>query len=105
MARREQGRRWSAVEAGAMLAEQLASGRTVEAFSRERGLCSQRLRWWRKRLGKEGSPSTFVPVRIVEGARAEVAFEVALRSGHVVRMVGCDVDALRALVTALEGGC
>lgn len=47
-------RQWDETTARAVLAEFDASGLTMTAFARERGLCVQRVRRWRDRL--EASP-------------------------------------------------
>lgn len=106
MSRREIAKRWSAEEARAVLGEFASSGLTLEEFARSQGLCSQRLRWWRKRLGGGHVVGAVLPVRVVQSAQKPVvAVEVALRSGHVMRVLGFDVESLQALIAALEGSC
>jgi transposase-like protein len=102
------GERWTSSVAQRILAEQERSGLSVAAFARTRGLHGNRLRWWRKQLGKGlGDVPAVLPVRVVEAEKVAVApasVEVVLRgSGHTLRFNGAvDVGALVAL---LEGGC
>jgi hypothetical protein len=42
--------RWSAVEAERELANWGASGKSLTAYARERGLNAQRLHWWKARV-------------------------------------------------------
>lgn len=50
------------------------------------------------------TPPVFVPVRLIEEARASSALEVVLRGGRVVRVpAGFAAAALRELVAVLEG--
>ena len=100
------GERWTSSMAQRILSEQERSGLSVEAFARVHGCSGNRLRWWRKQLGKGALPG-LLPVRVVAPERPRVAsagVEVMLRgSGHTLRLVGAvDVGALVAL---LEGGC
>jgi transposase-like protein len=70
------GRRWSEGEARRVIAACEVSGESVAEFASPHGIDSQRLYWWRRRLGGsvcELSPTTtakFVPVTIREGSAA-----------------------------------
>jgi transposase-like protein len=99
------GRRWSAEDARAVLAELDGSGLSVEEFAGGAGLDAKRLYRWRRRL-RDAGHSLFVEVT----ARAPSAqgrtdgFEVELDNGRRVRVpVGFDAGELRRLVEALEG--
>lgn len=101
---------WSESDAREELALLKASGQSLAKFARSRGYDDSRLRWWRKRLG-DGGPlraTALVPVHVVgvDKAATETPVEVALGSGHVVRVRrGFDADALASVVRALDGSC
>ena len=44
-------RQWTAAEARRVLDAWRASGLPLATFARKRGLCAERVRWWRQRLG------------------------------------------------------
>ena len=98
-------RRWTEDSARAVLAAQSASGLSVAVFAAREGLDPQRLYFWRRRLGNSTEPSeapTFIEVR---PATSRELVEIALRSGHVIRVAeSIDADVLRRLVDALEEG-
>jgi hypothetical protein len=89
-----------------------ASGPTVRAFCRDRGLHEKRFYTWRRTLGQspvcrpESSPSHapaagFVPVRVVPDA----SVEVVLPGGVTVRLpLSADPPHAARLVAALRGG-
>jgi transposase-like protein len=96
-------RRWSPAEGRAALAALSASGLSTSAFAAREGLDVQRLRSWSRRLApaahKERPRSAFVEVV----PRAAERVEIALRSGHVLRVAeSIDTATLRRLVEALE---
>ena len=95
-------RRWSAVEARAVLDLQVASGLGLEHFAVAQGLDPQRLRRWRAQLGEEGPPS-FVELTPLPALASAPAIEVQLRSGRVVRVRdGFSAETLRRVVAALD---
>jgi len=98
-------RRWTENDGRTVLAAQDASGLSVPAFAAREGLDPQRLYFWRRRLGNSAEPSeapTFIEVR---PAAARELVEIALRSGHVIRVAeSIDAGVLRRLVDALEDG-
>lgn len=58
-------KRWSEAEARHVLATWEASGKSIGAFARAKGVTAQRLYWWRERLAKKmDAPAAppFVPV-------------------------------------------
>lgn len=104
LARLVRQRRWNREEAGAVLKQLDASGQSVREFAERHGVDVQRLYRWRVELGSappaSGSAPAFVEIKPV----AREAMEVALRSGHVVRVPdGFSEEALRRVVAVLEG--
>ena len=89
-----------------------ASGSSIRAFCRRRGIAEPSFYFWRRELvgrkngrgsnqgeGFAASPAAFVPVRVV----ATEPIEVVVRSGQVVRVSPTfDAAHLRAVVAALE---
>jgi hypothetical protein len=110
MANRKQTQRkhWSEKHARQLLAEQAASGETMTAFARGRGLWPQRLWRWKKVLAvaegeplgpQRGSPApAFVPV-VLTAASPELAAEVELGGG--VRVKLCRLEPAAAHWVAL----
>ncbi len=94
----------------ALLAEQEASGRSVAAFSRERGLnpwCLYDLRRRQRRREsakrRVGEPPAFVPVQLIGEPAATGALEVVLGHGRRIQVpCGFDERELRRLVEVLE---
>jgi transposase-like protein len=93
-------RRWSAENARAVLEHLDASAMTVREFAARHGLDAQRLNRWRSQLA---SARPTPPPRFVE-IRRPATIEVALRSGHVVRVPdGFAEETLRRVVAVLDG--
>jgi transposase-like protein len=95
-------RRWGAKEARAILKRLEGSGLSVREFAARHGVDAHRLYRWRAQLGSAGvAPApAFVEIK----AAASAAIEVALRSGHVIRVPdGFAEETLRRVVAALEG--
>jgi transposase-like protein len=92
-------RRWSEAEAQAALAELERTGESDVAFARRRGVSTQRLRYWRKRVETARRPA-FVPVRVAETSDAG---EIAIRVGGVSVCVreDFDIEQLTRIVEAL----
>jgi len=105
------GRYWSEVDGRAALAAFEASGLTRAAFRRETGISTQRLKWWRRRLGATAEPAgkiEFVPVEVTPRAAvtADAAMEIVLGEIHVRVGPGFDPGALRRLLEVLtEPAC
>jgi hypothetical protein len=91
--------RRSAKEWKRLVREWERSGLTAGAFASKRGLRRDTLVWWRWRLRRAEKPKVakptavqLVPVEfepdpaLVERSRAEVAWEIAAPSGHVLRV-------------------
>ena len=105
------GRYWSEADGRAALAAFEASGLTRAAFRRETGISTQRLKWWRRRLGataETNSKIDFVPVEVRPRAAVTVdaAMEIVLGEIRVRVGPGFDPGALRRLLEVLaEPAC
>ena len=76
-------KRWTASEAKQALAAWQRSGETMAAFARRKGVSTQRLLWWRKRLAEHAVPAELVPVVV----RATVP-----GTGVRIALDGCEVE-------------
>lgn len=109
-----------------LLLEAEASGKTLKAFSEEKGLPQNRLSWWKHKLRWQGAEvergvvdaaPKLLPVRVIEPAaeRRAVApvsgrtvyVELVLKGGERLLRVPTDADPAKvaALVRALEASC
>jgi hypothetical protein len=90
-----------------LVSEQVASGRSVAVFCRERGLRDWQFYDWKKRV-RESESAKFIPVEVAvveeqAPAAAGWAIEVRLRGGRRVMVEpGFDAQHLRALLLVLE---
>ncbi|SRR5208337_1535286 len=98
-------RQWTEPEARAVLAELAQSGESVASFACARGVSTNRIRYWRKRLGETTLVPSFVQVRLpsarrpTDGERIEIVLEdVTVRIREDV-----GVDRLVAIVHGLAG--
>ena len=95
--------RWTAEQARRELQAFEASGLSLAAFARERGIDVKRLYRWRDRFRQERPADA--PVRLVElvARTMPTAGSVHVRcpSGHVVTLDGVDLEAGLALVLKL----
>jgi transposase len=89
------------------LRQQDASGLSVREFCQAKELVESAFYYWRREIERRDRESggvgkaAFVPVAVE--AVTEAAIEVALTSGHVVRVrAGFDADTFRQLVALLE---
>jgi hypothetical protein len=104
------GRYWSEADGRAALAAFEASGLTRAAFRRETGISTQRLKWWRRRLGATAEPAgkiEFVPVELEPRAIAadlapHALVEIVLGEIRVRVGPGFDAGALRRLLEVLS---
>ncbi len=104
--------KWSEVEARGVLEAWRRSGLPLERFAKQRGIVSQRLRWWRKKLNRAeralaaASTPALLPVRVAsDPARRGEPVTVLLRTGHMLKVShGFDEDAFARVVAILEGG-
>lgn len=105
------GRYWSEADGREALVAFEASGLTRAAFRRETGVSTQRLKWWRRRLGAATAAAgriEFVPVEVTPRAPASVdaIMEVVLGEVRVRVGPGFDPAALRRLLAVLaEPAC
>jgi hypothetical protein len=82
-----------------LIAEQEASGQTIRAFCKERGVADQALYSWRKRLRKV-EPVQFVLLKTVSGT---APLELLLASGERLRIAnGVDAATLRLVLDVLR---
>jgi len=94
-----------------LIQEKRASGESVAAFCRKRQISVHQYYWWQRQLrphdvwdvGEQPlSPTAFVPVRV---SLPSPMIEVVHPGGCIVRVVaGVDVQALRNVMAALDGG-
>jgi len=100
--RTEEWAKWRGV-----VSEQIASGQTVAAFCRDRGLRDWQFYDWKKRV-REAEAAKFIPVEVATiaeqaPAAAGRAIEVRLPRGRsLVIEPGFDAGHLRALLSVLE---
>ena len=94
-----------------LVSEQIASGKSVAAFCRDRGLQAWQFYEWKKRL-RESEPVEFVEVQIAVPAEPvrpsttrSSGIEIRLKEGRsLVVEPGFDASHLRALLAVLEPG-
>ena len=98
-------------EARAALSELARSGESAAEFARSRGFSTQRIHYWKKRLGATSAVPGFVPVRLPVVAPSTMApgmIEI-VSSGVTVRVrEDLDVEHVARIVEALAGrarGC
>lgn len=94
-----------------LLREKRASGESVAAFCSKRRIPVHQFYWWQRKLRQHDvqdvheqplAPARFVPVRV---SRVSPMIEVVHPGGCIVRVVaGAEVQALRIVFAALEGG-
>ena len=105
--RRSGWRQWSEAEARGMLTELKESGDSMAAFAARRGVSTQRLSYWAKRLRNGVGETTFVPVEIPGRAAATEAFTIEVCAGDLVVRIREDADAgtLQRVVDTLRRRC
>ncbi len=123
---RGEGRRsYSPEDKARLLAETAAPGARVSEVARRRGICASLLHRWRREAEgwpvrkmprRAARPASFVPVlleaanpatprlaRPATGGAADLAIEVVLRNGRVLRVgAGTDAAAVARLAAVLE---
>ena len=102
---RRRWRQWTEAEGRAALAELAESGESLASFARRKGVSSNRLVYWRRRVGETAVVPSFTQVRLSatrmpsDGAQIEIVIDdVAVRVREEM-----DVARLAALVRALVG--
>jgi hypothetical protein len=112
-ARKAAGKRrwqqWTAAEARRVLKAWRASGLSLAAFARKRGLCAERVRWWHKRLADgrgHGEEIVRLVPAVVTGLPPQSATTaVTVRAHGDVVVEIADVNAVPpAWVSALVSG-
>lgn len=95
--------RWNEEDARAALAELASTSESEAAFARRKGVSTQRLRYWRKRLASSSSVTrpAFVAVTIPREAPPRPEVEVRIGEISVVVREGCDVDHAAQIVDAI----
>jgi transposase-like protein len=88
------------------------SGLSVRAFCAEHGLAEPSFYSWRRIIAQRDrqlapvpvdDAPVFVPLRVIDASSGQVALEVVLDRGRVVRVLrGFDADMLRQLLAVLE---
>ena len=99
---------WGEAEARVALGELAASGESGVQFARRRGFSSQRLRYWKKRLGAAAAPASFVAVRLPSSSRELDTIEIRVDGVAVHVREDLDVAHVARLVAARgkrPGGC
>lgn len=98
--------RWNKKTARRLLAEWKASGESLAQFARDRGLKSDRLRWWKKQFADEertrsrhvrATPArrlTFVPAITTARAPSAAAEHVIVRLPGGIEVEATSVDLL-----------
>jgi hypothetical protein len=95
---RRSWRQWTEQEARAALAELGGSRETPAEFARRRGISTQRIVYWKKRLGESAAP-VFVAVPLAPATRDQI--EIAL-DGITLRVrEDLDVEHLADIIGAL----
>src|SRR5712691_9219080 len=101
-------RRWTAAEAGAMLADLARSGLPATRFAARRGFGVERLYWWKRRGARRrakvaGKTPGFREITLTPAA-ATVAIELVLPDGIALRLAGASrVDDALAILSRLPG--
>lgn len=101
---------WDAAKARRVLEQQAASGQSLAAFARDRGIPAHILYAWRRRLagtGADGEQAVdFLPVKIADAPTQGPAagkVELAFPKGPVMRITGpVDTHQLTAILRALR---
>jgi hypothetical protein len=102
---------WTEDEARAALTDLARSGQSAAEFARSRGFSTQRIYYWKKRLGATSAVPAFVPVRLPVVAPPTLArptIEIFSRGVTVRVREDLDVEHVARIVEALAGrarGC
>ena len=84
---------------GKLIAEQEASGQTIRAFCKERGISDHSFYFWRNRLGTS-EPVQFALLKTVASA---ATLELILAGGEQLRIgKGVDAATLRVVLDAVR---
>ena len=95
---------WSETEARTQLDEWATTGESAAGFARRKGVSTQRLAYWKKRLAtraKAKSAPAFVAVAMPATTTARRKIEIRVADVAVVVEEGCDIEEVIRLVDAL----
>jgi len=84
-----------------IIGEQEQSGQSVRSFCNQRGVNEHSFYSWRQRLRQQDLPASFALVQTQPQAPEPVMLEIALRSGHRLRLPA-ESGTLRLVLAALE---
>jgi hypothetical protein len=104
LARKAGWQQWTADEARQVVQAWRASGLPLATFARQRGLCAERVRWWRQRLGEWQGASAEDRPRLVPavvtapapGTAGATGAAVTVRAAGGVVVEVADVGAVPA---------
>lgn len=98
-------RRWSEAEARRQLEELARTTESAVGFARRKGVSTQRLAYWKKRLAAASTSAdvkpAFVAVTMPEAASSRREIEIRVADVAVVVQEGCDVEHVAHLVEAI----
>jgi hypothetical protein len=96
-------RRWSEAEARTHLEELSRTTESAVGFARRKGVSTQRLTYWKKRLASAVSEDrpAFVAVTIPSTASSRHEIEIRVADVAVVVREECDVEHVARLVEAI----
>jgi len=99
----KRAKRWTAVEARAVVERWRGSGQSAAAFAAQHRISAARLSYWSKQLEHGGGDAPqFVAVAVPAAASAAHAVEIAI-GGLTLRVrEGADAGFVAQLVTALQ---
>jgi len=84
-----------------IVAQQEQSGASVRSFCNQQGVNEHSFYSWRQRLRRQDIPASFALVQTQPQAAEPLLLEIALRSGHRLRLPA-DTATLRLVLAALE---
>ena len=92
-----------------VIERQRTSGQSIVGFCSDEGLSPASFHAWKRRLGRpqreagrEAAKQALVPVQIVSNPRAGIGrLEVEWPDGVLLRVQGCDAQAINTVVDAL----
>ncbi len=86
-----------------LIAEQQASGQSILAFCKQRGIGGHSFYLWRRRLGTVRSPVQFAELKTVVSPPAISVIELILATGDRLRIGnGVDAATLRMVLDAIR---
>ena len=97
-------RQWSEAEARDHLEESSRTAESAAEFARRKGISTQRLKYWKKRLASaksRGSKPAFVAVTMAATPSTRAEVEIRVAGVAVIAHEGCDLEHLARVVEAL----